>query len=128
MKDVTDEIQYRLLRHLAANPQATQRELARILGISLGRTNYCVRALVERGWVKVQNFRKSDNKLAYSYLLTPQGIEAKARVTMRFLKRKRAEYEALKAELAELTAEVQKNDGEEPDSFWPREPNPGTRR
>lgn len=103
---MSDEFHYRLLRHLAVNPQATQRELARVLGISLGRTNYCVRALIEHGWVKVQNFRKSDNKLAYSYLLTPQGIEAKARITMRFLKRKRAEYAALKAEIAELTAEV----------------------
>jgi len=106
--------------HLQCEPQAIQRQLAAALGISLGRTNDCVRALIERGWVKVRNFRKRDNKLAYSYLLTPQGIDAKARVAARFLKRKRAEYETLKAEIAALAAEVGDGQREETDSARPR--------
>jgi len=103
---MTDDLHYRVLKHLEAHPAATQRDVAKALGISLGSTNYCVRALVDQGWVKVQNFRKSGNKLAYIYLLTPQGIEAKARITARFLQRKRAEFDALKAEIAQLDAEV----------------------
>ncbi len=88
------------------HPDATQRDLAKALGISLGSTNFCMRALIDQGWVKVRNFRRSDNKRAYAYLLTPQGIEAKARITARFLQRKRTEYEAIKVEIAQLTAEV----------------------
>ncbi len=103
---MTDHLHYRVLKHLETHPDATQRDLAKALGISLGSTNFCVRAVIDQGWVKVQNFRRSDNKLAYAYLLTPQGIEAKARITARFLQRKRAEYEALKAEIAQLDAEV----------------------
>jgi len=103
---MTEELQYRTLKHMEANPDATQRDLAKALGVSLGSTNFCVRALIAQGWVKAQNFRRSDNKLAYAYLLTPQGIEAKARITARFLQRKRAEYETLKAEIAQLAAEV----------------------
>ena len=103
---MTDDLHYRVLKHLEAHPDGTQRDLAKALGISLGSTNFCVRALIDHGWVKVQNFRRSDNKLAYAYLLTPQGIDAKARITARFLQRKRAEYEALKAEIAQLDAEV----------------------
>jgi EPS-associated MarR family transcriptional regulator len=103
---MTEELQYRILKHMEANPDATQRDLAKALGVSLGSTNFCVRALIAQGWVKAQNFRRSDNKLAYAYLLTPQGIEAKARITARFLQRKRAEYETLKAEIAQLAAEV----------------------
>ncbi|QVL50213.1 MAG: MarR family EPS-associated transcriptional regulator [Thiocapsa sp.] len=103
---MTDDLHYRVLKHLEANPEATQRDLAKALGISLGSTNYCVRAVVDQGWVKVQNFRRSNNKLAYAYLLAPQGIEAKARITARFLQRKRAEYDALKIEIAQLDAEV----------------------
>ncbi|MFB1490982.1 MULTISPECIES: MarR family EPS-associated transcriptional regulator [unclassified Thiocapsa] len=106
---MTDELQYRVLKHMEAHPEATQRDLAKALGVSLGSTNFCVRAVIDQGWVKVQNFRRSDNKLAYAYLLTPQGIEAKARITARFLQRKRAEYEALKAEIAQLAAEVASN-------------------
>ena len=115
---MSDELHYRLLQALKANPQATQRELAQVLGISLGSTNYCLRALVERGWVKMQNFRKSDNKLAYAYLLTPEGIDAKARIAVRFLKRKRAEFDALKAEIEQLAAEVERED---PASQTPRD-------
>ena len=103
---LNDEIHYRLLKLLAERPDATQRQLAGVLGISLGKTNYCMKALLEKGWVKVKNFKNSKNKLAYHYLLTPSGIEAKARITACFLKRKRAEYEALKVEIEELTLEV----------------------
>ena len=103
---MTDDIHYRLLRALEANPEITQRELAEVLGMSLGKANYCVRALIDRGWVKANNFKNSNNKLAYAYLLTPQGIEAKARITYGFLRRKLEEYEALQQEIARLRAEV----------------------
>ncbi|WP_328985136.1 MarR family EPS-associated transcriptional regulator [Thiorhodovibrio winogradskyi] len=103
---MNDELQYHVLKHLQANPQASQRDLARALGISLGRTNYCVRAVIERGWVKARNFRRSNNKLAYAYLLTPEGIEQKTRILARFLKRKEAEYQALQAEIEQLRAEA----------------------
>ncbi len=95
------------MKLLAEQPDASQRQLADALGVSLGKANYCVRALLERGWIKARNFKNSKNKLAYSYLLTPSGIDAKARITARFLKRKIGEYEALKAEIAQLTAEVE---------------------
>ncbi|QVL50138.1 MAG: MarR family EPS-associated transcriptional regulator [Thiocapsa sp.] len=103
---MTDDLHYRVLKQLEAHPDGTQRDLAKALGISLGSTNFCMRAIIDQGWVKVQNFRRSDNKRAYAYLLTPQGIEAKARITARFLQRKRAEYEALKVEIAQLAAEA----------------------
>ena len=103
---MTDDIHTKLLRYLQVHPQATQRELAQAVGISLGRTNYCVRALIARGWLKAQNFLNSNNKHAYRYLLTPQGLEAKARLTAGFLQRKQAEYQTLKAEIAALSAEI----------------------
>jgi EPS-associated MarR family transcriptional regulator len=104
---LSDDIHYRLLTLLEQRPEASQRQLAAALGISLGKINYCVRALLDQGWIKATNFKNSNNKLAYAYLLTPQGIEAKARITARFLQRKRAEYDALKAEIEQLAAEVQ---------------------
>jgi len=91
---------------LEANPRMTQRELARELGISLGALNYCLKALVEKGWIKMENFSRSDRKLNYAYLLTPNGIAGKARLTNHFLRRKLEEYEELKAEIAELQAEA----------------------
>ena len=94
------------MRLLEANPRMTQRDLARELGISLGGLNYCLKALVEKGWVKMENFSKSDRKLHYAYLLTPKGLAGKARLTNHFLRRKLQEYEALKAEIAELQAEA----------------------
>ncbi|MFB1490745.1 MULTISPECIES: MarR family EPS-associated transcriptional regulator [unclassified Thiocapsa] len=108
---MTEELQYRVLKHMEAHPDATQRDLAKALGVSLGSTNFCVRALIDQGWVKVQNFRRSDNKLAYAYLLTPQGIEAKIRLTLSFLERKEAEYKTIQADIAQLRAEIltQKN-------------------
>jgi EPS-associated MarR family transcriptional regulator len=103
---LTDETRYRILRLLEADPHASQRKIAGELGISVGRVNYCLQALIERGLVKAKNFRNSANKRAYLYLLTPRGIEEKAIVTARFLRIKLAEYEALKRELEELQREA----------------------
>ena len=102
------ETHYRVLRHIEANPEITQRELASELGVSVGKVNYCIKALIQKGWVKARNFTNNKNKAAYAYLLTPQGIEQKAQITVRYLKSKMAEYEALKQEIAELQSEVQK--------------------
>lgn len=103
-----EELHFKLLKTLQANPDLSQRELARALGISLGKANYCLRALIEKGWVKAANFRKSTNKAAYAYLLTPHGIEEKTRATAHFLRRKVAEYEALEKEIEQLRDEVKK--------------------
>ena len=103
---LTDEYRYRILKLLEADPQASQRRIADELGISLGRVNYCLQALIEKGLIKVNNFRNSANKRAYLYLLTPRGIEEKATVTARFLRRKLDEYETLKRELEELQREA----------------------
>ena len=100
------ETHFRLLRLLETRSELSQRELARELGTSLGKINYCLNALIDKGWVKVRNFRNSQNKLAYAYLLTPRGIERKAAITVQFLRRKLAEYENLKAEIAQLQREV----------------------
>ena len=101
-----DETLFRVLRTLEAKPQTSQRELADDLGVSLGKANYCLKALVDKGLVKIQNFRNSRNKLAYAYVLTPSGVAARAALTGRFLKRKVAEYEALQKEIEELKREV----------------------
>ena len=101
-----NDAHYKLMRLIESSPHLTQRELARELGVSLGKVNYCVNALIEKGWVKARNFRRSDHKLAYAYLLTPRGVEQKAAIAFRFLKRKVAEYESLKREIAALRREV----------------------
>jgi len=101
-----DETRFRLLKLLHANPDLSQRELAQELGISVGKVNYCMRALVERGWVKARNFRDNPTKKTYAYLITPKGMEEKAQVTLRFLKHKVAEYEALQQEIQALRNEV----------------------
>src|SRR5688572_1789073 len=88
--DLTDELRYQLLAYVAENPETTQRDVASYLGVSVGKVNYCIRALIERGWVKVRNFTNSRRKAAYAYYLTPKGIEAKVRVTFRFLQIKLA--------------------------------------
>jgi len=103
---LTDETRYRILKLIEADPQASQRRIADELGISLGRVNFCLQALIEKGLVKVNNFRSSTNKRAYLYLLTPRGIEDRATVTARFLRRKLDEYETLKRELEELQREA----------------------
>jgi EPS-associated MarR family transcriptional regulator len=99
---LTDEYRYKILKILEANPEISQRNLARALGVSLGRTNFCLKALIERGLLKATNFRNSSNKLAYMYLLTPKGIEEKSVITARFLKIKMQEYANLEAEIEEL--------------------------
>ena len=104
----TDEIRYRLLKYLEEHPTATQREVANVLGVSVGKANYCLKALVERGWVKVRNFRNSNRKAAYLYVLTPRGIEEKIAVTFAFLRRKRDEYDRLADEIARLADEVRR--------------------
>ena len=103
---MAEERHLKALRLLEQNPEITQRELAEALGVSVGAANYCLKALVEKGWVKLENFQKNPNKLGYLYLLTPVGIAAKAQLTARFLRRKVAEYEALRAEIDQLQAEV----------------------
>jgi EPS-associated MarR family transcriptional regulator len=103
-----EDTHLRLLRLLEANPDLSQRDLARALGTSLGKTNYCLNALIDKGLVKVRNFRNNQNKLGYAYLLTPRGIESKATITVHFLKRKMAEYELLKNEIEQLQREVKK--------------------
>jgi EPS-associated MarR family transcriptional regulator len=105
---LTDETRYRILKLLEADPHASQRRIADELGISLGRVNFCLQALIQKGLVKANNFRNSTNKRAYLYLLTPKGIEEKAVVTARFLKIKLDEYESLKRELEELQREAAK--------------------
>jgi len=104
-----EDLHYKLLKLLQANPDLSQRRLSQELGISLGKTNYCLRALIEKGWVKANNFRRSTNKVAYAYLLTPHGIEARARATVQFLKRKVAEHEALANEIELLRDEVKQS-------------------
>ena len=98
---------YGLLKILEENPGLSQRDLAVRLGISLGKVNFCLNALVTKGSLKISNFRNNENKLAYAYLLTPRGVEEKARVTVNFLKHKMQEYELLKKEIAELTLEAE---------------------
>lgn len=98
---------YSLLKTLEDNPRLSQRDLAKHLGISLGKVNFCLKALVGKGCLKVDNFRNSDNKLAYAYLLTPHGVEQKARMTVDFLQYKVQEYERLRLEIAELKREVE---------------------
>ena len=105
---LTDETRYRILKLLEAEPHASQRRIADELGISLGRVNFCLQALIGKGLIKMNNFRNSANKRAYLYLLTPRGIEEKATVTTRFLKRKLDEYEALKHEVEQLQREAAK--------------------
>ena len=107
------EIHLKVLRHLEDHPDVTQRELAQHLGVSLGKVNYCLKALIDRGWVKVKNFKNSNNKASYAYLLTPRGIEEKTQITLRFLKHKVQEYQHLKKEIVELEREVLINGGGE---------------
>ncbi len=102
---VSDQIRYRLLRYLEDHPQASQRELALHLGVSLGKINYCLRALVEKSLVKMRNFR-GRRKRSYTYIVTPQGLEESINVAYRFLQNKMAEYEALAEEIERLRREV----------------------
>lgn len=101
-----DGIHYYLFKALQEHPQISQRDLAAKLGISLGKANYCLHALIGRGWVKVGNFRKSNHKSAYAYYLTPKGMEEKARVAARFLKQKMSEFDVLREEIRRLQQET----------------------
>lgn len=104
---MADERHLKALRLLEQNPEMTQRELAEALGVSVGAANYCLKALVGKGWVKLENFQKNPKKLGYLYLLTPMGIAARAQLTAKFLQRKMAEYEALRAEIDQLKADME---------------------
>jgi EPS-associated MarR family transcriptional regulator len=103
---LTEETHYKLMRLLAASPAISQRDAARELGISLGKANYCVQALIRKGWVKAAHFKNSHNKAAYMYLLTPHGLEEKAKLTVRFLQMKLREYETLRGEIEQIRAEA----------------------
>ena len=109
LQQLQEDTHFRVLGLLEQNPDLSQRELAKVLGVSLGGVNYSLRALVDRGMVKVQNFKNSEKKLAYAYVLTPHGLAEKTRLTARFLKRKLEEYEALRAEI-ELLQELLPDD------------------
>ncbi|MBR7889310.1 MarR family EPS-associated transcriptional regulator [Marinomonas sp. A79] len=103
---LTDEYRYKILKELQQDPDISQRELAKRLGISLGRANFCLKALIEKGLIKAENFKNSVNKAGYLYLLTPKGLEAKVTLTQNFLQRKIAEYEVLEQEIEQLRKEV----------------------
>ena len=103
---LSEELELRTLKLLTENPHLTQRELASQLGISLGKAHYLLKALVNVGWIKLGNFRRSDNKLGYAYLLTPQGLVEKSAITRRFLLRKQGEYVQLRTEIEMLQREV----------------------
>lgn len=101
-----DEITYKLLKLIEEKPNLNQREIAQKMGVSLGKTNYCLKALLDKGFIKLQNFYNNKKKSAYIYLLTPKGIEEKAEVTYRFLQRKMNEYENIKQEIESLKIEA----------------------
>lgn len=103
---LSDEVRYRLLTYVAEHPEATQRELAQELGVSVGKVNYCIKALISEGWVKALNFKNNKNKAAYAYYLTPKGIEEKINVTITFLRAKVEEYDLIAKEIERLSAEV----------------------
>ncbi|MDB5810234.1 MAG: MarR family EPS-associated transcriptional regulator [Betaproteobacteria bacterium] len=109
---LSDEYRYKILKRLEADPKISQRALATELGISVGKANFCLQALIDKGLVKANNFKNSSNKKAYMYLLTRRGIEEKAKVTAQFLVRKVAEYEALEKEIEQLRQHVDKNERE----------------
>ncbi len=103
---MTEDISYKVIKLIEQDPEISQRELSRQLGVSLGKVNYCLHALIDKGWVKARNFKNSQNKLAYRYLLTPQGVHQKTVVAASFLKRKLVEYEQLQREIEALRQDV----------------------
>ena len=106
--DADTALSLEAMRLLAAQPELSQRELSRALGLSLGKTHYVLHALLDKGLLKIENFRRNDNKVAYAYLLTPKGVREKLRLTRSFLARKEAEFEHLQFTIAQLRAEVRK--------------------
>ena len=107
---MSEETHYQVLKLIEKTPSITQRELAKEMGVSVGKANYCLKAIIDKGWVKANNFKNSKNKLAYIYKLTPSGIEQKAKITVKFLKRKINDYEELKQEIEMLKNEVSSNE------------------
>ncbi len=105
-----DATTYKIFKNLEADPNTSQRALSRTLGVSLGKVNYCLKALIAKGWIKAKNFEKSSNKAGYAYILTPTGLETKARVTARFLRHKITEYKKLQIEIDILRQEVNNHD------------------
>ena len=103
---MNEETSYRLFKLIEENPDMSQREPAKEIGISLGKTNYCLKGLMDKGWLKVHNFNNSNNKIAYAYVLTPNGLREKTKITARYLKRKAGEFESLKSEIEKLRKEV----------------------
>ncbi|WP_223427503.1 MarR family EPS-associated transcriptional regulator [Tateyamaria pelophila] len=110
-KNVSEDTVFRVMRELERTPDLSQRGLSIKLGVSLGCVNYCLKALSEKGLVKIRNFRASDQKRKYAYVLTPKGLAQKAGLTARFLERKTREYEALKAEIETLHREIAQEGG-----------------
>lgn len=106
---LNESAHFRILRLIEERPEISQRELARILGVSLGKSHYLLKALLDKGLVKMDNFRRHNNKLAYVYMLTPSGIAAKLSLTKQFLNHKEAEYLALQGEIAQLRRELEAN-------------------
>lgn len=106
MASLKDEIAYKLLKLIEAEPHLSQRDIAEKMGVSLGKTNYCLKALIDKGFIKFQNFYHNKKKSAYIYFLTPKGIEEKTAVTYRFLQRKINEYESIKLEIESLKNEA----------------------
>ncbi|OOY11990.1 MarR family EPS-associated transcriptional regulator [Thioclava marina] len=102
---IQEDVRFRVLRLLEENPELSQRELAEAVGVSTGSANYVLKALVEKGFVKLGNFKAAEDKRRYAYLLTPKGVAEKAAITQRFLSRKMVEFEALKAEIEALRSE-----------------------
>ena len=100
------DIRLDLLRKIELNPEYTQRELSKEMDVSLGKVNYCIKKLTEKGWIKLTNFKQNPNKVGYAYLLTPRGIEEKTKLTFSFLKRKIIEYEILKDEINKLKEDI----------------------
>ena len=111
MPHLTDEMRYKLLKLLESDPNISQRQLADALGISLGKVNYCLKALMTKGLIKAKNFRNSHNKLGYVYMLTARGLEDKTKVTVRFLKYKISEYEELEKEIEQLRLDAAEHEG-----------------
>ncbi len=99
--------QYQILKSLEQDSRSTQRQLSNNLGVSLGKVNYCIKSLIEKGLIKVSNFRNNKNKIQYSYLLTPKGIEEKAKLTKKFLQLKISEYDTLADEIEVLKNEIE---------------------
>jgi len=103
---ISEDTRFRVLRLIEENPYASQREIASALGLSLGGVNYCLKALIGKGLLKIENFRKSGNELGYLYLLTPEGVAEKTHLTEAFLRRKMAEYEVLREEIEAVRASI----------------------